>query len=705
MILNKKKQSGITLIVLAITIAMILIIAGTSIGMLLNNSDFIKKSKDISDNSKIKEIQGELELNKLLAIQEISFSGEENSSNLTMEKYLKYLQKKGFNLENIEDTADENKKRLTVDDYTFWLQEKNGNITIAYDENAEKIEETFRFEITSIADNSISIKVIPNNMDIQEYKCYIKEAKIGKEYELKSTLTQPEYTYINLNYNTEYVIKVEVTNFNGVKYQKAKNATTTPVKEFYFDAIALQDTITFERNNPANEEILTTDATVNLAIKNHNGEKYNIFDTNYEISIINSSKFTFLEGDKLTKTAKGNSKIDDIISLNFKIKDLSNPEKKVKIQISSTIPKEKTIELDFEVEQKGAIQTIEDLIDLSLELRGENKADYESERFKLTRNLDFEDENSYENAYRTDYGNVNLDEYTSVTLKDELTTNAGFLPIWLHEGNHDFKGTFDGGNHTISNLTIKKSLQGNIGFFGYTIGANIKNLTIKNGTVYNENQTSGMLIGKAEGGTISNVIIDGGSVTAVDSIHTNQDTYSGGIVGLMEANGIIENCTNSADVTTKFSGEVKNYSGPAGGIVGKMLDCSITNCTNRGTVIGQKFIGGIAGFSAIGGTGNIKGCHNYGTVKTYIDINVTSGPGQNVGGICGYNGVTGIVEACENHAEAYIFGTKNVGGIVGRNLGQIKNCTNYTVSSNIVGGSNVGAVYGQNDKGTVTGST
>ncbi len=54
-----------------------------------------------------------------------------------------------------------------------------------------------------------------------------------------------------------------------------------------------------------------------------------------------------------------------------------------------------------------------------------------------------------------------------------------------------------------------------------------------------------------------------------------------------------------------------------------------------------------------------------------------------------------MVDDCTNYADASVSGMSNIGGIVGRNLGTIKNCDNY--SKNITGTyGKVGPIAGDN---------
>ncbi len=504
------------------------------------------------------------------------------------------------------------------------------------------------------------------------------------------------------------------------KYILTKHIEATfSSQPFYFN-VEIPDDVVFKRtDNKSDFDIILTETTsFDITVSNNDGTNYNSFDTDYEITIVDNGKFAFVDGDKITKKITGGSLKNDTISLNLKILDMENPLKTFKIKIKTTSPYVKEEEFTLNVIQEGAIQTIEDLVDLSLSVRRIPKVAVESERYKMTRNLDFKNPSSYDNANRSDYGDVNGDDITEQKLMDELTKSysdsshpgAGFLPIGMQdeikEQYYEFKGVFNGGNHSISNLRIHKSKQSDIGLFGFTIGAVIKNLTIIDGDVYNENQTAGMVVGKVQGGIIENVKVEGKSVMAVDSLHTNEDTYSGGIAGYVELKAEIKNCVNMAEVTTRFSGDNTNYSGPSGGICGWMANSTIDHCINYGTITGQKYVGGIAGFSAMhddlapDGAGTVSYCGNYGKITTYITGTSSSGPGQYIGGICGYNKAAGIVTDCTNYKEASVSGISNVGTIVGGNYGKAINCHNYSTS--ITGNSSSSKLFGL-QKGTATG--
>ncbi len=504
----------------------------------------------------------------------------------------------------------------------------------------------------------------------------------------------------------------------GVTYAKyvfsRQFAVELTSESFYFEATANATQVVFPRtaNKSDFDVILTTETNLNLVIKNNDGTNFNNFDTTYTVSVVDSPKFSFKEGDTVTKTIKGGSLLNENITLNLTIQDLTNTSKTVKIRVTPIAPYQGSpIDFTFNVVQEGAIQTIEDLVDLSLavrdrSLKGVSSSDVISERFKLTRSLDFEDNASYENPNRTDYYDVNGNGTIGATLKIEVTSDTGFLPIGMEE--YKFRGGFNGGGYTISNLQIHKSLQKNIGFFCNTLNATIKDLKFASSHVTNENQTAGLVIGKVEGGLIEGITTDSNSsVASNDTENTKEDTYTGGIAGFVSENATIRNCENAASVKTTFKGDATTYSGPAGGITAWAGLSNIENCTNRGEVIGQSYVGGITGFAGMqneanttsGGT--VSGCYNYGAVSSYVTSSASGG--KHIGGIAGYNKAGATITNCENHAPS-VKGLSSVGGIVGNNPGKVTYCKNYTPLSKISGtGSNRGIVG--SGSGTLTGNS
>ena len=196
----------------------------------------------------------------------------------------------------------------------------------------------------------------------------------------------------------------------------------------------------------------------------------------------------------------------------------------------------------------------------------------------------------------------------NIDLNNENWTPIGY---WT-----TFNGTFDGQNHTISNLKHHGTEEDcYVGLFGYTENATIKNLTINNvdlKLVANASWAGGhmgALVGNIEGETVienikvtGDVKIDGnkemagagriggvvgGNVAKVSFKNVVVDanagsfvqgnTSIGGIAGQIQQVTTFENCSANIDVTAQ-----QFY---AGGIVGLAYqNTSFTNCVTSGKV-------------------------------------------------------------------------------------------------------------------------
>ena len=183
--------------------------------------------------------------------------------------------------------------------------------------------------------------------------------------------------------------------------------------------------------------------------------------------------------------------------------------------------------------------------------------------------------------------NITLDTDIDLTGKD-------WTPIGTDYDN-SYKGTFDGGGHTITGLTFTTNDK-YAGLFGW--------------------------LNKA--GTVKNVVTEGVQITS------NQ-IYGGSIGGVAGYSwGTIENCSVSGSV----SGTVY-----VGGVVGAQIDGSITGCSSSATVKGMVDVGGVAGQTNSSAT--LTACYATGNVIIEID------PVKNIsgGGLVGFNGGNGVL-AC-----------------------------------------------------------
>lgn len=198
----------------------------------------------------------------------------------------------------------------------------------------------------------------------------------------------------------------------------------------------------------------------------------------------------------------------------------------------------------------------------------------------------------------------------------DITLTAAHTSIGRYfEGTYKyFKGTYDGNNKTISNLTVNAPNSNYQGLFGYAYNAVIKNVILANCNITGKQYTGG-IVGYAStstaienchvrgnisatesdasghggiAGSATSTSITNCTVTGTISTSVSNDNY-GGIVGAANSDVVITSCENAANI----SGDGQNH----GGIVGR--DNSRSNkfkyCLNTGVVNGNQFVGAIAG--------------------------------------------------------------------------------------------------------------
>ena len=206
-----------------------------------------------------------------------------------------------------------------------------------------------------------------------------------------------------------------------------------------------------------------------------------------------------------------------------------------------------------------------------------------------------DDENTYlistpaELAWVAQQVNGKKDDFEGKTVLLTNDINLNGQP-WTPIGNVNdyptisFWGTFDGQNHTISNLTASDNAEGNAaaGLFGSLIGT-VKNVTLKNVDIRSTHYAGAVVAyssAKPNGITIiDNCHVDGGTITSVPEFTgTSYDSgdKAGGIIGYYATDDKVTNCSAKNLTITAY----RDF----GGIVGSgpesgMTDCSVENIT------------------------------------------------------------------------------------------------------------------------------
>ena len=212
----------------------------------------------------------------------------------------------------------------------------------------------------------------------------------------------------------------------------------------------------------------------------------------------------------------------------------------------------------------------------------------------------------------------------NITLTADIDlTGKDWTPIGTDYDN-SYKGTFDGGGHTITGLTFTTNDEF-AGLFGWLNRA----------------------------GTVKNVVMEGVQITS------NQ-IYGGSIGGVVGSGwGTIENCSVSGSV----SGTVY-----VGGVVGVQIGGSITGCSSSATVKGTVDVGGVAGQTNSSAT--LTACYATGNVTIEI------APKKNIagGGLVGMNAGSSLL-ACYATGNVTSTGSStgyvHIGGFLGNNYANV----------------------------------
>ena len=236
----------------------------------------------------------------------------------------------------------------------------------------------------------------------------------------------------------------------------------------------------------------------------------------------------------------------------------------------------------------------ENLLDIETRYRLFNEDFYKSQNIKYAKSIPLLKDGYYQIsdaeqlcwfASKVNNGNTSINAVLTADIivnenvlnaDGTLITDFEGLRIWIPIGNdlNEYKGTFDGQNHTISGLYFNDENTWLVGLFGYNNGI-IKNVGV------------------------------------IDSYFKGKN-YVGGVCG-DNWNGTIENSYNTGSV----SGSDWNI----GGVCGHNYRSTITNSYNTGSVSGFRSVGGVCGDNYYGTVENSYYLENCNVEGTKFDCN------------------------------------------------------------------------------------
>jgi len=300
----------------------------------------------------------------------------------------------------------------------------------------------------------------------------------------------------------------------------------------------------------------------------------------------------------------------------------------------------------------------------------------------LTQNTD-----KWGDFYYRQTANIDASATKTWSWTDSYSNDAEGLKSIGDDVVSSFFGTYDGQGFSIDDLYIRRKTVSNIGLFGNTWDATIKDLTLTNVSItsyYEGTETNiqydfiGALVGTANGTKITNCH-SSGNVTGGGGV--------GGLVGYLNSTenngGNIENCSSICTVSgIKW----------IGGFIGYNFESIIKDSHSSGSVIGSSNISGEDVHSAGGFIGqNTQYSEIY---RSYSTGSVTGE--NNVGGFVGAN-VDSYIFDC--YSQGNVSGTNSVGGFMGYyNSDYIKNC--YSTGG-VSGNKNVGGLVGFNNNSQI----
>ena len=188
-----------------------------------------------------------------------------------------------------------------------------------------------------------------------------------------------------------------------------------------------------------------------------------------------------------------------------------------------------------------------------------------------------------------------------------------------------FTGIFDGGSHTISNLTVDQPEGYAVGLFGCLRDAHIFNLTLDSATVDGSMMT-GTVAGYAYNSRLTAVSLTGSNYITGHNTDARSAEMIGGILGRGK-DSLVDSCAARANVT------LPDTSRNAGILCGDMETSSVINGYATGTMKAGNDCYGLGAISGSGfGSEEVINC-------TAENVRITVGDNARmVGGLTGYAG-------------------------------------------------------------------
>lgn len=508
---TNKKQKGITLIALVITIVILLILAGISINMLSGKDGILNRAKDAREKN---DIATDIETIKM---EYLEFLIEISPETATINKFLEYLENdKGYFVDYGDENGDENVE-LNGRLYTVKLEGKE--LIVEYFKkatvNSKNLPKITNLNVV-VDKNSVEVTVALDKKEEITIKYVIakEDGTIVKEVNADGSLNKK---FNDLDANTIYTITVEVTNQYGTRKRKATiktlslveltegkaNFKITPNTQWQKEVIATiessyeNQTATLQYRIGSNGE--WKDYTIDGFKVDENtsifGRFYN--KTTEEVGYAFTDKVTIIDdGDpngsiELSRTAVGlNSASVATVTLTDSQSGIDFTKSKYIINSSAT-----ALGTSKNKYTGGSITKSPQTVDIKSGTTGKYylhvlAIDKVGKAVEFISNA-VSVENRLEIYTPDDLQNISVADGTYYIMKDIDMTGYNYATNGI-----TFSGILDGQGHTISNLHVTQCCGGErCGLFKELSGATIRNLLLKDALVDTSCRYAGVIAG------------------------------------------------------------------------------------------------------------------------------------------------------------------------------------------------------------------
>ena len=243
-----------------------------------------------------------------------------------------------------------------------------------------------------------------------------------------------------------------------------------------------------------------------------------------------------------------------------------------------------------------------------------------------------------------------------------------------------FTGVFEGGSHTIRNVTIDQPSSQRVGLLGAIDSATIQNLTLENFTITGDMYVGALAGYASDGVTISDVHVR-------DATVHGENGRVGGLIGEYELYGTTDISARIQRVSVVGGQVTSGDAGNIGGLIGEanvdsdgagvevsfliqktFTDIAVSSTTDSSSADAGGLIGDVSVYSW--GDANWS---NFAIYDTYTWGDVSVPLGENIGGLVGRAGIdadsenaTANLTITRTYAKGNITGEVEVGGLIGQ---------------------------------------